>query len=226
MSRSRQSRFISHGASALSVNAHAVGGEADVRREIAEYAARLIAEGLLDYRAAKSKAAKALNATDSATLPGNQEIEAALREYLTLFEAESQPLELAALRTVAIKAMEWLADFSPWISGSVLKGTANGFSVIDLEVISADSKQFELFLLNEGVDFESAGGQSSAAKSRQHRSQPLSYAISVEDAPVEITIFDNHAARLAHFPRAHPRHRRVQCDEAIRYFEAQHDDQT
>ena len=76
----------------------------DMRRRIAHEAARLIAlDGSLDYGAAKRKAARTLGAPDSRALPDNQEIEAALRSYQALYQAEEQNGHLALLRQVALE---------------------------------------------------------------------------------------------------------------------------
>ena len=103
-----------------------------IRRDLAQRAAALIAEGLDDYHQAKLKAAKSLNVTDKQSLPDNHEIEAALREHLALFAGgfagNTQPEALAALRRAALRAMRWLQieakaiakddepAFAPWLS--------------------------------------------------------------------------------------------------------------
>ena len=58
----------------------------DLRRALAQEAARLMAEhGIDDYLQAKRKAADRLGVNDVAVLPKNVEIEAALREHQRLF---------------------------------------------------------------------------------------------------------------------------------------------
>jgi len=64
----------------------------DTRARIAAAAARLMAEdGIDDFALAKRKAAKQLGALDAQALPGNDEIEAELRAYLALYQAEEHP---------------------------------------------------------------------------------------------------------------------------------------
>ncbi len=200
----------------------------DVRQTIAHTAARLIAEGLDDYHAAKIKAAKQLGLRDGdkKSLPNNHEIEAALREYHALFASDTQPEVLAALRESALRAMQWLGKFEPWLTGGVLGGTANEYSAIELELIGVEPKSFEMFLLNEDVAFDShdahgaRGGRSKDEKSKapQSRHTHTCYEITFDDAPVEITLFDSHSERLAMYPKDSMKHVRVQLEEAQKQF--------
>ncbi len=60
------------------------------RTRIAQTAARLIAEhGLTDWSAAKRKACRELGLADNEALPGNEEVEEALRNYNSLFRPTS-----------------------------------------------------------------------------------------------------------------------------------------
>ena len=184
------------------------------------------AEGLDDYHSAKIKAAKQLGQHDKKSLPDNHEIEAALREYHALFSSDTQPHALRQLRIAAVRAMQWLSDFSPWLTGSVLTGTANEYSAIELELIGADAKMFEMFLLNEDVIFDIH--EHHVTKSRERSFKPnqrphdggYTYEITFDDAPVEITVFDTHTDRLAKYPKASIKHERVQINDAIAKFGA------
>ena len=61
------------------------------RARIAQTAARLIAEhGLTDWSAAKRKACREFGLADNESLPGNEEVEQALRDYNSLFRADAQ----------------------------------------------------------------------------------------------------------------------------------------
>jgi hypothetical protein len=196
------------------------------RQAVAQAAAQLIAEGMTDYRAAKQKAAKQLGFSDRDALPDNLEIEIALREHHALFAAVTQPVALRALREAGVRAMQWLGQFSPWISGPVLTGTANEFSAVELDLIGVDEKTFEMFLLNEDVVFElhggsttGTGGQSPPHKRRQAGAEPpIRFDITFDDAPVEITLFESHNARLTAFPKTSIRYDRAQLDEACERF--------
>lgn len=202
---------------------------ADTRQAIAQTAARLIAEGLTDYRAAKLKAAQALGLSDQSVLPDNAEVDTALREHNQLFAGDTQPLALHALRVAALRAMRWLDHFSPWISGPVFTGTANEFSVIELDLVGVDAKTFELFLLNEDVLYElhggsttgtGGGGSRGGSRDRHGRTlvQPIRYDITFDDAPVEIMLFDSQMQRLNAFPKSSIRYDRAQLAEAEARF--------
>ena len=187
-------------------------GRDNVRAAIAHAAARLIAEGLGDYHAAKLKAARQIGVSDKGSLPDNQEIELALREHLALFQRDSQPPILQDLRETALYAMQWLSAFSPWLTGPVLSGTANAFSEIELELIGVEAKSLELFLLNEGVEFDTQERKDRAL------ANTLRYVPEWNDAPLVITLFDNHAQRQVATPRDSLRQERVQRDEAEKRF--------
>jgi hypothetical protein len=181
----------------------------DVRQSIAHHAARLIAEGLTDYHAAKLKAAKQLHVSDKKSLPDNHEIEAALREYHALFAGNLvgnvQAEALAELRRRAELVMRGLAAFEPWISGAVLNGTANEMSVIELELIGADEKSFEMILLNKNIDF--------SIREQRHRKNvvpTVTYEFDFDNVPIEVTLFETQAARATVYPVGSIRHERMQ----------------
>lgn len=131
-------------------------------QEIAAAAARWVVEEGMEYGAAKHKAARALGRTHarSGELPSNDEVEEAVREYLSIFCADSQPRELAALRAVAARWMQRLAALRPHLTGAVWRGTATRHNAIHLHLYCDDPKSAEITLLNLGVRFEvgSTGG--------------------------------------------------------------------
>jgi hypothetical protein len=53
-------------------------------------------------------------------LPDNDAVEDAVRDYIALFCADTQPGELAALRRLAVVWMARLADFRPHLGGGRL----------------------------------------------------------------------------------------------------------
>ncbi|WER45440.1 UDP-N-acetylmuramate--alanine ligase [Cupriavidus sp. WKF15] len=138
---------------------HALSDPARLREEIAQAAARMIAEDGADYATAKRKAARQLLGDQRVAgewLPDNEMIEAEVRAYQALFHAETQPRVLALLRRVAILAMEDLAGFRPYLVGAVLNGTATEHSDIYLQCFCDSAKDATLHLLNAGVDFETS----------------------------------------------------------------------
>ncbi len=126
----------------------------DSRRQLAYLAARLMAEdGVSDCAAAKQKAARQVGVADVKGLPDNDEVDAALRDYQQLFKGDQQPLQLRLLRTVALELLRLLGEFNPHLVGPVLTGTANEFSVIELQVFADDCKNLELFLINRRIAY-------------------------------------------------------------------------
>src|SRR5262245_64365475 len=88
-----------------------------MRASIAAAAARIMAEeGVDDFALAKRKAAKRLGASATESLPGNDEIEAELREYLALYQADEHPERIVELRRAALQAMRMLERFHPYLT--------------------------------------------------------------------------------------------------------------
>ena len=125
-------------------------------QEIAATAARLVVEEGMEYGAAKRKALRALGRSGAgrSTLPGNEQIEDEVRDYLALFCADTQPAELLALRRLALTWMERLAEFRPHLGGAVWRGTATRLSAIHLDLYCDDTKSAEIMLINKGVDYD------------------------------------------------------------------------
>jgi len=122
------------------------------RTRIAQTAARLIAEhGLTDWSLAKRKACRELGLPDHEALPGNDEIEQSLRDYNSLFHADTQPASLRAQRLDALRWMERLSRWDPVLTGAVAAGWATEHSEVRLELEAEDAKAVELMLINHGV---------------------------------------------------------------------------
>jgi hypothetical protein len=129
--------------------------QSQMRTRIAAAAARLMAEdGVDDFALAKRKAARQLGAGDTQSLPANQEVEAELRAYQSLYQGDEQRDRVRVLREVAFDAMQPLVVFRPYLSGPVLKGTAGRYADIDLQLFTDDLKAVELFLLNRNVPYD------------------------------------------------------------------------
>ena len=87
-------------------------------------------------------------------LPDNQEVEDAVRAYVALYCADTQPAERTALLELAARWMERLAGFRPHLCGSVWHGTATRHSDIHLDLFCDDSKSAELALIDHRADYE------------------------------------------------------------------------
>lgn len=126
-----------------------------MRARIAAAAARLMAEdGLEDFALAKRKAARQLGAEDTQSLPKNEEIEAELRAYQSLYQSEEQRERIHYLRQCALEAMHLLERFRPYLAGPVLSGTAGRYSDIDLQLFTDDGKAVEHFLLSRNIAYD------------------------------------------------------------------------
>jgi hypothetical protein len=121
--------------------------------EIAISAARLVVEEGLDYGAAKLRAVKQLGLPARTQLPSHDDVEAQVRDYIALFCADTQPLELAALRELALLWMQRMADFRPYLGGSVWHGTATKLSDIYIALFCDDPKSAEIALIDHRADY-------------------------------------------------------------------------
>jgi hypothetical protein len=177
-------------------------GDANV--ELAAAAARMVIEEGLDYAAAKRKALRALGPSRARPgLPSNEMVEDQVREQLTLFHADTQPGELRALRHVALRWLERLAEFRPHLAGAVWRGTATRLSAIHLDLYADDPKAPEIALLNLGRRFDSldagAGhpGQAQAVLALTERCEDWP-----EPVTVVLTVHDHDDLRGALLPDA------------------------
>lgn len=126
-----------------------------MREQLAHHAAKLMAEdGITDHAFAKRKAARQLGASDTQHLPSNDEIDVALRSFRQLFQSNSHPHMLRELREEALTQMLLLADFHPYLTGSVLTGSAGKQSDINIMLFSDDEKAVLLYLLKNEIEFE------------------------------------------------------------------------
>lgn len=125
-----------------------------MQAEIAATAARMVVEEGLEYGPAKRRAVKQLGLPQRAALPDNDTVEEAVREYIAVFCADTQPAELQALRQHALTWMERLAEFRPHLAGAVWHGTATRLSDIYLQLFCDDPKSAEILLIDKGVAYE------------------------------------------------------------------------
>jgi hypothetical protein len=149
-----------------------------LKDEIAASAARMVVEEGLEYGSAKRRAVKQLGVASKSVMPNNDQVEAAVREYIALFCADTQPAELFALRTLALEWMQRLERFRPYVAGAVWHGTATRNSDIYLQLFCDDSKSAEIELIDMGVRFDATSvngfqGESVDALSVQVRSPAL-----------------------------------------------------
>ena len=137
--------------------------------ELAAAAARLVVEQGMEYAAAKRKAAKAVPGGSRTELPSDEAVEDEVRSHLALFCADTQPAELRALRRLALRWMDRLAEFRPHLGGAAWRGTATRLSSLHLDLYCDDPKAMEIALINLGIAYE---GTSLPRHSR--RGEPIS----------------------------------------------------
>jgi hypothetical protein len=172
------------------------------KAEIAATAARLVVEEGLEYGPAKRRAVKQLGLGARTALPDNDAVEEAVREYIALFCADTQPAELAALRKLALVWMERLAQFRPHLGGAVWHGTATRLSDIYIQLFCDDPKSAEISLIEKSVNYQvqtvtGFHGESVDALSISSRSEDLG-----ESIGVHLLIYDHDDLRGALKPDA------------------------
>ena len=129
-----------------------------LRLEIAAAAARLLADGATDYASAKRKAAQRVlgeRVAAKASMPDNEEIDAALLEHLQLFD-DGHAERVVQRRRAAADLMRLLEAFRPYLTGAVWKGIVTEHAPIHLQLFHDNTKDVQIDLLNRGVDFEVA----------------------------------------------------------------------
>lgn len=162
-----------------------------LRQSIASAAARLMAEdGIGDYGRAKRKAARNLGATQSDALPSNEEVQAELRAYQSLFQDEEQAERLHELRHAALEAMQFLQDFRPYLTGAVLDGTAGRYAEVELDLFADSAKDVEIFLLSRNISYEHADNRQQSPDSPEARLR-----MDWNDASILLSVYPHQAER-------------------------------
>jgi hypothetical protein len=130
-----------------------------IRQLIARESARIMyEEGVSEYRDAKRKAARQFGSEKTLSLgshlPSNAEIHGELQRLIGIYEKGVLPERLLRLRHTALRQMELLAKFRPYLVGSVLSGAVTERSDIDLHLFADTCEEVEEFLYREGISFE------------------------------------------------------------------------
>jgi hypothetical protein len=171
-------------------------GATRLRTEVAQVAARLMAEdNVHDFGEAKSRAAASLGVTGRHRLPRNDEIEAELRAYQALFQADEQPRWLARKRHIALQTMRLLEAFQPRLAGAVLRGTAAAETEISLHLFVDPPERIATFLYDHHIPWELDSWQGRFGGNRLHE-LPV-YRINPEGQPLRLIVFPEEAPREA-----------------------------
>lgn len=190
-------------------------------QEIAQTAARMVVEEGLEWASAKRRAVKQLGLPARAQLPDNDALEVAVREYIEIFCADTQPQELRALRELALVWMERLQEFRPYLAGAVWRGTATRMSDIYIQLFCDDSKSAEIALINRNVPYdvtETTGfnGEVVDALSISSLCQPLG-----ESVGVHLMVYDYDDLRGALKPDSQGRRPRGDTDALRQLLQAE-----
>jgi hypothetical protein len=186
----------------------------DTTAEIAAVAARLVVDEGLEYAAAKRRAAKQLGLPPSRTpWPDNNLLEAAVREHIAIFCADTQPAELHTLRELALVWMERLSAFRPHLCGAVWHGTATRHSDIYMQLYCDDPKAAEWALLDHRVEYHpgtasDAQGEPVEALTLRLRSEALGQWVLLH-----LLVLDHDALRGALKPDAQGRRPRGEAQD-------------
>ena len=123
---------------------------------LAAAAAALVVDDGMEYAAAKRKAARERerHGERAGPLPSNEQLEAAVREHIAIFHADTQPAELRALRELALQWLDRLPPLRPHLAGAAWRGTATRRSALHVDLYCDDPKTAEIELLNRGLAFD------------------------------------------------------------------------
>lgn len=156
-------------------------------------------EGIGDYGTAKRKAARRLGAAEGEALPTNEEVEAELRAWQSLYQDEEQRERVRELRATAVEVMQALEEFRPYLTGGALDGTAGRYANVEIDLFADSSKDVEIALLSKGIAYE-------ALEARRIGVEAV-LRIDWNDTPVYVSIYPAIAERQAGSSHAHGRAR-------------------
>ena len=155
----------------------------------------MVEEGVRDYQLAKRKAIQRLNLPWDKNLPGNDEIEAALTDYLRLFHGARLEADRRRLRRLALDAMQFLERFDPRLVGAVLAGTVIADTPVQLHVTADTPEMVGLWLQEHGIPFEQ--GERRARFNGERQENVPQFRFTADGVTVELYVFTLEEARAA-----------------------------
>ncbi|MDR3417679.1 MAG: hypothetical protein P4L83_15990 [Nevskia sp.] len=121
---------------------------------LAKEAARILCEeAVLDYRAAKLRAAQRLSLGGNPPLPDNASVQAAVIDYQRLFGGREYADRLRQVRATAVQAMRRLAQFQPRLTGAAVSGALTAAHRAQLHVFVDKPEAVDLYLEDCGIPF-------------------------------------------------------------------------
>lgn len=113
-------------------------------------------------------------------------LEVEVRQYQLVFRPDQQNV-LRELRAEALKAMDFLAEFSPRLVGAVLSGTADRQSTVTLHLFADTPEEVMTFLLSRNIPFTESDRRYQYRSGRQERVPVLS--LVANDVPFDLVVF-------------------------------------
>ena len=164
------------------------------QQALIEEAARiLVDQGLVDYRAAKEKAAARLGLDSQFPLPSNLQVHDAVVAYQRLFGGEAYRQQLQAMRKTAVQAMRLLADFEPRLVGSTVTGAVHPGSHVQIHTFSDSPEALDFLFEDRAIEVESSSRRYRIS-GREYREYPLLH-FEAGAVGVDVTIFPETALR-------------------------------
>ena len=130
------------------------GEHSDTSPLVQEAARILCEEAVIDYRAAKLKAAQRLGLGSRAALPDNASVQAAVIEYQRIFGGREYAERLRELRATAVQAMRLLAQFQPRLTGAAVNGAITEAHRVQLHVFVDKAESLDLFFEDRGIPYQ------------------------------------------------------------------------
>ena len=147
----------------------------------------MVEGGHENYELAKRKAAERLGAARTRALPGNDEIEEALRAHQRLFRSHVQPRRLRELRLLARDLMAELETFAPKLAGPVLAGSADEHSELTLHLFADSVEEVAMYLMDREVPYRP--GERRLRFSPDETVRVGAYELEVEKVKVALVVF-------------------------------------
>ena len=169
--------------------------QTNMRARIAAEAARIMAEdGIDNFALAKRKAARRLGASDTESLPRNDEVEAQLHAYRALYQPQEHSERIAVLAARGAGRHARIQTVSSISDGPGPQGHCGSLCRDRAAAFPQTPKDVEIDLLERGVSF--------STQEARRFSGERAHAVSVfllhwQGAPLKLSVFDCRDERLA-----------------------------
>jgi len=159
------------------MRSHRRNSSKNLRIEIAQYAARMIAEGSArNFAEAKQKAAASLGLENFRNMPENIAVHTALMEYQRIFEGDEVVRRIESMRRGALSAMKLLRAFTPRLAGPVLYGSACDYSPVTIHLHSDEVEAVTRFFHDHDIAYRLGATQLNTG-ARNRREFPVHHVV-------------------------------------------------